>query len=163
MYPVTIGFFMILSFDLILNAHYSITKYYDFSKEDVNTVEYYDDYCTLLSEIKRTVYEDDGRDGAVFRMDKLFRMHNNDAMLVSYNGLSHFSSTESSSVLDFMSKLGFCSNNMWSYYGEEGNTSFADSFLGVKYMISQYDTTEKPYERINIIDEKYIFRNPYAL
>ncbi|MCF0125771.1 MAG: YfhO family protein, partial [Clostridia bacterium] len=71
MYPVTIGFFMILSFDLILNAHYSITKYYDFSKEDVNTVEYYDDYCTLLSEIKRTVYEDDGRDGAIFRMDKL--------------------------------------------------------------------------------------------
>ncbi len=163
MYPITIGFFMILSFDLLLNGHYSILKYYDPEKLEESTVEDYDDYYNLLTNIKNVAYSDNGKVDDIFRIEKLFRKHHNDAMLASYNGLSHFSSTESSDVLEFMSKLGFCSNNMWAYYGEDGNTTFADCLFNVKYMVSQFDTTEKPYNLIDVIDEKYIFKNPYTV
>lgn len=162
MYPITIGFFLIVTFEILLNGHYSISKYYDGSDEEKSSVQYYDDYYRLLSEINAFTINDNGDDG-FYRWDKLFRVNHNDAMLVGYHGLSHFSSTESSDVLDFMNDLGFCSNNMWSYYGEEGNTAFADSLLSLKYLVSQYDSTGKPYEHIGTVDEKYIFKNPYAL
>ena len=161
MYPVTIGFFLILSFDLLLNTHYSICKYYDLSDTKAS-VEYIDDYYKNLKNIYENTVSDNNGD-EFYRFDKTYRLTNNDAMLVGYDGLSHFSSTESSEILDFMKDLGFCSNNMWSYYGEEGNTAFIDSFLSLKYMASQFDETGKPYDYMTSIDEKYLFKNPYSL
>ena len=163
MYPITIGFLTIISFDLLINGYHSIRKYYpaeDF-REDL-TVDYYDNTYNSLKDIHDFV-ESDHNSNEFYRMDKLYRESHNDAMLVGYNGLSHFSSTESSKVLDFMKKVGFCSNNMWSYYGEDGNTAFTDSFFSLKYLISQYDETSKPYDLINEINDKYVFKNPYPL
>lgn len=162
MYPITIGFLLIISFDVLLNGHYSISKYYNGSDDEKSSVQYYDDYYQSLNDIYEFTLNDNGTDG-FYRMDKLFRLNHNDAMHVGYHGLSHFSSTESSDVLDFMNELGFCSNNMWSYYGEDGNTAFVDSILSLKYLISQYDTTGKPYKHIGTVDDKYVFKNPYAL
>ena len=162
MYPITIGFFVILSFDVLLNGHYSISKYY--KDEDLSncTVQKYEEYYQTLNEIYNIVAKDNGSD-EFFRMDKLFRDNHNDAMLIGYNALSHFSSTEDSNVLSLMSDLGFCANDMWSYYGEEGNTAFVDSLLSLKYLVSQYDETAKPYDYIGEVNEKYIFKNPYVL
>lgn len=162
MYPITIGFFIILSFDILLNGHHSINMYYKDEDMSKSTVEYYSDYFNTLKDLYEYTRNDNGNDG-FYRMDKLFRENHNDAMLVGYNALSHFSSTESSDVLNFMSDLGFCANDMWSYYGEEGNTAFVDSFLSLKYMVSQYDETAKPYDLIGVVDDKYIFKNPYTL
>ena len=161
MYPITIGFFLILSFDLLLNGHHSLSQYFKNMEKEKTSVEYYSDYYNKMNEIYQITKTDNGDDG-FYRMDKTFRQTNNDAMLVGYNGLSHFSSTESSTVLKFMKKLGFCSNNMWSYYGEDGNTAFADSFLSLKYLVSQHDETCKPYEHLDEINGKYIYKNPYA-
>ena len=139
MYPITIGFFTIVSFDLLINGYHSINKYYEGSDPETSTVEYYDDYYNELNRLNDYVILDNNNPSDIFRMDKLFRRHNNDAMYIGYSGLSHFSSTESSKVIDFMGDLGFCHNNMWAYYGEEGNTAFAESLLSLKYMISQYE------------------------
>jgi uncharacterized membrane protein YfhO len=83
-------------------------------------------------------------------------------MLIGYNGLSHFSSCETEQAMNFLGSLGFRDNGNWAFYGE-GSTTFADCFMGVKYLLSQYDETPKPYERIDTFNEKYIYRNPYAL
>lgn len=162
MYPITIGFFMIMSFDILLNGHHSISRYYG-SNPEKETVEYYDDYYQSLKGIIGYVESDYGRNDGVYRVDKLFRWHNNDAMLVGYNGMSHFSSTEDSKVIELMNRLGYCTNNMWSYYGEDGNTAFADSLFNLRYLLSQYDGTAKPYELLDIVNDKYVFKNPYAL
>lgn len=164
MYPVTIGFFVIMSFDLLLSSHYSIFRYYkvDGDSEYTSSVEYYDNYYQELNEIYKCT-ELDNQDKGFYRFDKTYRSTNNDSMLVGYNGLSHFSSTESTDVLNFMEKLGFCANNMWAYYGEDGNTAFVESLLAQKYMASQYDETGKPYDFIKKINEKYLFKNPYSL
>lgn len=162
MYPIMIGFFVIMSFELLLNSHYSISRYFKNADMEKATLKYYDDYYKSLKNIYDYTVSDN-KNNEFYRMDKLYRNNNNDAMHVGYNGLSHFSSTESTDVLSFMSDMGYCANNMWSYYGEDGNTSFSDSFFSLKYLISQYDETCKPYELMTVIDEKYIFKNPYVL
>lgn len=161
MYPVTLGFFLILSFDVLLNGHHSLTQYYKDVEKEKSSVEFYSDYYNNLNDLYKVTETDNGNDG-FYRVDKTYRLTNNDAMLVGYNGLSHFSSTESADVLAFMKRLGFCSNNMWSYYGEDGNTAFVDSFLSLKYLISQYDETSKPYDQIYNTEDRYIFKNPYV-
>ncbi len=103
------------------------------------------------------------RDQGLYRIEKYFRRSHNDAFMHGYAGLSHFSSGEKMSTIRYMGKLGFRDNGNWAFYGE-GNTSFADSLLGVKYVLSQFDGTGKPYEKIHSTDEGYtIFENPYAL
>ena len=161
MYPVKIGFFLILSFDLLLNGHHSLSQYFKDGDSYKSSVEYYNNFYEDLNELYEITQADNGNDG-FYRMDKTYRSTNNDAMLVGYNGLSHFSSNENASVLNFMKKLGFCSNNMWSYYGEDGNTAFVDSFLSLKYMLSQYDEICKPYDLIDVKKDIYIFKNPYV-
>ena len=79
-------------------------------------------------------------------------------MHYNYNGLSHFSSCETVPVKLFMGNLGFASNDMWAYYGIEGNTTFVDCLLNLKYMVSQYDETAKPYDLVGVVDDKYIFK-----
>ena len=162
MYPITIGFFLVMSFDLLLTGHHSISKYFDKGNDYSYSVENYDNFYNGLKEIYDYTKSDNNGDN-FYRLDKTYRLTNNDAMLVGYNGLSHFSSTESTTVLDFMKDLGFCTSNMWSYYGEDGNTAFVDSFLSLKYLASQYDETGKPYEFMGQFGDNYLFKNPYAL
>ncbi len=99
----------------------------------------------------------------LYRIEKHYRRSNNDAMMFGYNGLSHFSSCETEEAKKFMGSLGFRDNGNWAYYGEEGSTTFADCFMGVKYLISQYDEIPRPFPLIMERDEKYVFENPYAL
>lgn len=162
MYPVTIGFFLIMSFDLLLNGYHSIKQYYMYMSEEESSMDHYMEYFNTLDEIHKKT-DMDNSDNGFYRMDKLFRENMNDAMLVGYNGLSHFSSTESTDVIEFMRDLGYCTTDMWAYYGEEGNTSFTDALLSVKYMATQFDETAKPYDYLDKVNEKYIFKNPYAL
>src|SRR5574344_239192 len=83
MYPVTIGFFLILSFDLLLNTHYSISKYYDLSDTKAS-VEYIDDYYQNLKKIYENTVSDNKGD-EFYRFDKTYRLTHNDAMLVGYD------------------------------------------------------------------------------
>ena len=102
-------------------------------------------------------------DTGLYRLEKYFRRTHNDAFMHDYAGLSHFSSSEKMSTIRYMGKLGFRDNGNWAFYGD-GNTSFADSLLGVKYILSQYDGTGKPYVSIHETDEGYsIFENPNVL
>lgn len=160
MYPVTFGFLIIFIFDILINGYFSISRYYiNYDKEESN-IEYYENYSKETEEIIDYIKK---QDDTFYRIDKLYKRTNNDAMYFSYNGLSHFSSCETMPVKLFMGNLGFPSNDMWAYYGIEGNTTFIDCLLNLKYLISQYDSTGKPYEEIKEINNKFIFKNPYAL
>lgn len=165
MYPITIGFFLIMSFEVLINGYWSISKYYPDLESSIKEydISLYQDFYNNNADIVDYVNTDNGKLGNIFRMEKLYRDSHNDAMLLSYNGLSHFSSCESGNVIRFMDKLGFTTESLWSYYGCEGNTAFLDSFFGVKYLISQYDEIPKPYEYMENMHDKYIFKNQYAL
>ena len=121
-----------------------------------------DTYKQYVDETNAIVGEIEANDSALFRMEKLYRRSNNDPMMFGYNGLSHFSSCETDNAKSFIGSLGYRNNENWAYYGE-GSTAFADCFMGVKYIISQYDEIAKPYENLYTHNEKTIFKNPYAM
>ena len=103
-------------------------------------------------------------DDTFYRMEKTFQRSNNDAMFYSYNGLSHFSSTEQTFVPIFLEKLGFKSHRLvWAYYNT-GSTAEVDSFLGVKYVLSKNDLTSlKGYKLLKRFGDIGIYQNINAL
>ncbi len=140
-------------FDLSLNAAISLT-YFDFTKMS--------EYRSEINRIASDLQQITENDPSLYRIEKYFRRSHNDAMMFAYNGLSHYSSTEKKDTISYMGDLGFRDNENWTFYNR-GNTSFADCFLGVKYIISQFGGTGKPYEKATANGDDTIFKNPYVL
>ena len=101
-------------------------------------------------------------DPGFYRLEKTFSRKECDPMLLDYNGLSHYSSTEKTSVKYFMGQTGFRNNGNWSYYNR-GSTYAMDSILGVKYVLSKKEETDLPYEQAGLSGGICVYRNPYAL
>lgn len=118
-------------------------------------VEYYDRVSPIISDIK-------SYDKGLYRIEKDFQWSHNDSMLFNYNGLTHYSSCEKDYVESFAQKMGFRNSEVWTFYNQ-GSTSFIDSLLGMKYFISVFDTTDKPFSALGLYDEAYVYENPYAL
>ena len=154
-------FFLVLALiDASYNAYVSLNAYFPDKEEDQGIrIGAYRDF---VDETKSIVDHINKEDDGFFRIEKLYRRSNNDAMLIGYNGMSHFSSCEAEQAMRFLESLGFRNNGNWAFYGE-GSTTFADCMLGMKYLLSQYDETPKPYEEVYRYNDKYIFQNPYAL
>ncbi len=154
------AFLTLAVIDLSYNAYVSVNAYFPDKEEDHTiTIQAFKDYVDETSSIVDHLYDEDP---SFYRVEKLYRRSNNDAMLIGYNGLSHFSSCETRQAMEFMDSLGFRDNGNWAFYGE-GSTGFADCFMGVKYLLSQYDETPKPYEKVYEYNDKTVFKNPYAL
>lgn len=115
----------------------------------------------FVREVKPVVDYIEKNDDGFYRLEKDFYYSNNDAMLLSYNGLSHFSSTEKDYVKNFMKQLGYTRGYTYWVYYNNGSTTAADSLLGVKYILTREDA-------LNIYDQIYksetikAFENPYA-
>ena len=157
--PAIVGITIMQCGDLAFNGYMSIDAYYSDRNEESYSIDEYSDYVTNLQQDIGSIEEEDS---SFYRIDKLYRRTHNDAMLVGYNGLSHFSSCETDTAKRFMGKMGYRDNGNWAYYAQ-GSTTFADSFMGLKYLLSQYDETTKPFERMESHSENYIYKNPYAL
>ncbi len=140
--------------DLSSNAISSVKQYTDYVP-----MQEYSEYISQTTPLIEYVKE---RDTSLYRMEKNFQRTHNDSMQFNYRGLSHSSSCEKDYVKTFMEKMGFRNFGLWAYY-DEGGTAFADCLLGVKYYISQFDATGKPYDLIHQENEKYIFQNTHAL
>ena len=157
--PAIVGIIIMQCGDLAFNGYMSIDAYYTNRYEDSYS---YDEYSDYVTDLQNAVADIENQDDSFYRIDKLYRRTHNDAMLIGYNGLSHFSSCETDTAKRFMGKMGYRDNGNWAYYAQ-GSTTFADSFMGLKYLLSQYDQTTKPYERIGMYGENYAYKNPYAL
>ena len=98
-----------------------------------------------------------------YRMEKKFYYSNNDAMLFSVPGLSHFSSTEKEEKKEWMHRLGYTNNNnFWVYY-DKGSTIAAESLLGVRYVMDKEQRKDTDYILYGQDDGIEIYYNPYAL
>lgn len=159
--PIIIGLFMLQIGDLLCNGYFSINSY--FPNRDTAFEEYsIEKYSEFVDETTEIINSIQNTDPGFYRIEKMYRRTHNDAMMIGYNGLSHFSSCETDQVKNFMGELGFRNNGNWAYYGE-GSTTFSDCLMGVKYLLSQYDETAKPYSLISAYSDKYVYQNPYAL
>ena len=157
--PALAGLFVLQFADSFYNGSVSIDSYFEDKFAQENSLESYKDYIDSTEELVQYVYD---QDSSFFRMDKLFRRTHNDPMMFGYNGLSHFSSCETDQVKRFMGRLGFRNNENWAFYGDS-STGFADCLMGIKYLLSQYDETSKPFKGMYNDGIRRIYCNPYAL
>ncbi len=153
---------IIIQFSELTWNYQDVMNYYDLA-----SLSEYRDYINDTGEKLAAVRADNAAvcDGnELYRVEKYFRRTNNDAMQFDYAGLSHFSSSEKKDKINFLGKLGFRNNGNWSFYNET-STDFLESFLGVRYILSQFSSTPNYYEKIFADDKKdnYIFRNNNAL
>ena len=135
--------------------YYDVMNYYNLA-----SLSDYRAFIKETGEKLENCYADGGEE--MYRIEKYFRRSNNDAMQFDYAGLSHFSSSEKKNKINFMGKLGFRNNGNWSFYNES-TTDFLESFLGVKYILSQFSTTPNKYKKIVKDENISVFRNENAL
>lgn len=139
--------------DLSINA-YDALNYFGFTEME--------EYQTYIEDVGDMIQSIKDEDDDFYRIEKYFRRSHNDSMQFNYSGLTHYSSCEKKETIQFMGKMGFRDNGNWSFYNN-GSTSFIDSLFGVKYILSQYDSTGKPYEMFKQTDSYTVFQNPNAL
>lgn len=144
---------MITFSDLSFNAVQAVRYYPEEKATDYN--DYVDRVAPVIEDIK-------AGDTGFYRLEKDFERTHNDSMQFDYAGLTHSSSCEKDYVKAFIAKMGFRNYGLWAYYNE-GGTTFADCFLGVKYLVSRFDSTDKPYEKMKEINDLYLYKNNYAL
>ncbi len=112
----------------------------------------YQPYQTYLSDDRLSPVFDAVKenDSSLYRMEATFNRNgsgnsiNNNPLFFSYNGLSHFSSTEKKSIANYMKRIGFHNNGFWEAY-DAGSTEAMNSYLGIKYLIDDgTSSTNKP-------------------
>ena len=157
--PAIAGMFILQLTDSFYNGTVSLDAYFEDKFARENSFEEYRDYIDSTQFLVDYVND---QDSSFFRMDKLFRRTHNDPMMFAYNGLSHFSSCETDEVKKFMGRLGFRDNKIWAFYGD-ASTGFADCLMGIKYLLSPFDETSKPYKVLYSDKDSHIYSNPYAL
>lgn len=116
------------------------------------------------------------QDSTFYRMEKDFQYgyeqggfiyrSRNDAMLLGYNGISHYSSSDKLAVKALVGALGFrnCVQGGGAYY-YTGSTNFAASLLGIRYVLSQQAAEGDAYRGYTaVLEENGVtaWRNPSA-
>ena len=159
--------------DIGLNAFF-VLRAIDSGKEYRYTpMEEYVSFVDTVQPVVRAVQQ---QDGSLYRMEKDFQYgyerngftyrSRNDAMLLGYYGISHYSSSDKLAVKALVGALGFrnCVQGGGAYY-YTGSTNFAASLLGIRYVLSQTDVQSGSYrDYTSILEENGItaWKNPWA-
>lgn len=150
--------FLISICEMLCNAKSSYISFNSYGGELTKMSKFRDDYSNIndvISYIK-------GYDDSFYRIEKDFDRAVNDPALFDYAGMSHDSSCEKDEVIDWLNNFGFPRTVYYTYYND-GGTSFTDSFFGIKYYVSRFDETPKPYDRLPYEGKYFAYNNEYAL
>jgi len=150
-------FFLIFS---LLGINFQTANAADGQTDDskISNVGYYSEFITKVDSLLSRI---NLMDNSFYRIDKDFQRDLNDAMQFHYYGLTHYSSTTKTDTLSFLSKLGVNQTYYWTRYGS-GSTAFVDSFLGIRYLLSDGELPARPYPKLFSQDGINVFKNPAA-
>lgn len=95
---------------------------------DYDTLTFYQDNLAVIKPLTDDILSNDN---GFYRVNQDFEYANNDAMLLGFNGMAHYSSTFNQTVNSLTSRLGFAQAHYWN--SGHGSTPLTDSLLGVKY------------------------------
>lgn len=164
---LTLGVAAVVLFETGYNCYDSFRKVFlEVGNSDKST------YTEIL-EAPKLVEQLEEYDGSFYRAEKTYDRMVNDNLAYGLKGISHSSSVMNARVLKLLEAMGYSTQSFESKY--EGNSTMADSLLGVKYVmdipgdnenvnsdyIKRYSTTSiKNYDETYNID---VYENPYAL
>lgn len=139
----------------LLAVELGFNGYWSLKTNDYTDNETFSQFVTqnqnIVNDYKRTGDE-------FYRIDKNYMYNRNDPLLLGYEGLSHFSTTSNRDAKNFMGHMGYRNNGNWARFSY-GSSVPADSFMGLRYLISDFPLSYYP-----LVEErngKYIYENPY--
>lgn len=158
------GFGLYLKGDEIVGSNVENDKYA--TVDQMESGEYFQKDVDLIKE-----YAGDN----VYRMENTFiamptdNVNDNDPIYYGFNGLSHFSSADKKSSMDFAKLMGFFYNGYATRFSY-GSTLSIESFLGLKYILDDKSNHcfnlqpfLSPIEELDTGDGVDFYQNPYAL
>ncbi len=112
-------------------------------------------YKTLAQDIQK-------QDTEFYRIEKLERLTQNDAMLSDFSSASLFSSTANSHVKNFYNKFGMKSSRV--FYSFEGATPITSALLSTKYVFSKKELEpDDLYTLVNSDNNIFLYQLTYTL
>ncbi|MDY3110216.1 MAG: YfhO family protein [Lachnospiraceae bacterium] len=155
-----LAIYILLAIQILNLSTNGMYTYMALRNTSYSTVTEYRNSYQPISEVLIHLQEEDS---SFYRMENLQPSSLNNSMYYGYPGLTHYSSNEQLSVLRFLQKMGLNYNNLFVNYGQ-GSTETVDSLLGVKYLLAEKGTINKPYEQLeNLSDQILVYQNPNAL
>ena len=116
----------------------SIVSIDDFDKDvGFTTYQSYNEFQTMFRPITDTLTDE--YDDSFYRFEKTYHRKLNDNMALDIRGLSNSTSTLNKDTINFLQMMGYYSKSHKSQY--TGGSLPIDSFLGIKYLISNRDYT----------------------
>ncbi|MDL2252536.1 YfhO family protein [Ruminococcaceae bacterium OttesenSCG-928-I18] len=134
--------------ELVLNAVLITRKFENYPLAD------YQDFVDRVGGVLQPAGQAGGR------VEKNFYRTLNDPMLLDYDGVSHFGSTQDNAATDTLWNLGYRGNGSYLY----GSTAFADSVLGLRTLLSDGGRPVPAHWRAaGQTEGGTLYENPYAL
>ena len=124
-------------------------------------------YTSIMDAYDRVINNLEKYDNTLYRIEKQYKMTENEALTIGYNGVSYSSSTYYKELHSALEKLGLEKFHVQIKYNME-TTKMVDMILGIKYIIGSpvqelkkdYDVE---YEEKFIEKNVKIYKNPYNL
>ena len=119
------------------------------------------DYEGFLDKTQPLVAQIQEEDNGFYRINQGYEFSKNDAMLLGYNGMTHYSSTFNAAVNSLTPKLGIAQTHIWN--SGYGTNPLLDSLFSVKYIL---DDGMVPADYVNIGGSQggaSVYRNEMSL
>ncbi|MEI8217334.1 MAG: YfhO family protein [Eubacteriales bacterium] len=100
------------------------------------------------------------QDKSFYRMEMNFYRSRNEAIAFGYKGVTNYTSIYQQSVNNFCGQIGLAKENTRTIYN--GATLWADSLLGIKYIMSK-EPINGYYNPIYVKNDVTVYENPFAL
>lgn len=119
------------------------------------------EYDAFIDKTKPLVDEIKEHDDSFYRINQGYEYSKNDAMLLGYNGMTHYSSTYNRSINSITPKLGISQGYFWN--SGYGSNAMLDSLFAVKYILADKEVPAG-YEKRNSSKKGAVsYENPLSL
>lgn len=146
-----------VSLELCANA---VTLYYYSPLYTNTTVSAYEEYVENVNSLVDEIREEDELFRTVLTGDAYRTV--NDSMLFNLYGLDSYTSVERNSTQQVAFQLGYYTNMIFGIHYKDGSTQAAESFLGVKYLVTS-EGPQRGYELVEENDSLGLYQNLNAL
>lgn len=119
------------------------------------------DYEAFMDKTKPLVDDIRDNDDSFCRINQGYEFSKNDAMLLGYHGMTHYSSTFNANVNSLTPRLGISQGYFWN--SGYGSNALLDSLFAVKYILADKTVPQSYQKRMDSQNGASSYENPLAL
>lgn len=119
------------------------------------------EYNDFIDKTKPLVDDIKAKDEDFYRINQGYEYSKNDAMLLGYNGMTHYSSTFNAAINSLTPKLGISQSYFWN--SGYGSNAMLDSLFAVKYILADKTVPSSYTKQMDTKKDSASYENPLAL